>query len=61
MNRNYSETGGWVLIVMACALLLALREFGLLAILLPVSLVLGYGIARIQNRKTRLTDDLTKG
>jgi hypothetical protein len=61
MNRNYSEISGWVLIVMAFVLLLALHELDLLAVLLPVSLLVTYGIARIQSRKTGLTDNLKKG
>jgi hypothetical protein len=50
-----------VLIVMAFVLLLALHELDLLAVLLPVSLLVAYGIARIQSRKTGLTDNLKKG
>jgi hypothetical protein len=61
MNRNYSDISGWVLIVMAFVLLLALHELDLLAVLLPVSLLVAYGIARIQSRKTGLTDNLKKG
>jgi hypothetical protein len=60
MNRT-SEIFGWALIAMALVLLLALHELDLLAVLLPVSLLAGYGIVRIQDRKTRLTDRLKKG
>jgi hypothetical protein len=61
MKRTYSEVSGWALIAMAFVLLLALHELDLLAILLPVSLLAGCGIVRIQDRKTRLTNRLEKG
>jgi hypothetical protein len=61
MNRNHSDAAGWVLIVMALGLLLALHEFDLLAVLLPVSLLAGFVIARLRDRETGLADRPKRG
>jgi hypothetical protein len=59
MNRN--QWAGWILIVGAIALLFTLGELDLLVILLPLSLLLAYGIGCSARDKTRLTDGLKKG
>ncbi|MBZ5705210.1 MAG: hypothetical protein LAN63_07640 [Acidobacteriia bacterium] len=52
---------GWTLVVIALVLLLAFGNLALLAILVPVSIVVGYGIARLGENRGRLTTGLKKG
>ncbi|MBZ5597277.1 MAG: hypothetical protein LAN83_03045 [Acidobacteriia bacterium] len=52
---------GWILVVIALVLLLAFGNLALLAILVPVSIVVGYGIARLGENRGRLTPGLKKG
>lgn len=54
------ESVGWGLAILSLFVLAAAGELGLLAVLLPVSLVLGYGIARWTSKKSRLTVGLKK-
>jgi hypothetical protein len=57
MNTNQFAAG--TLILMTLALLLALGKLDLLVILLPVSLVLSYGMARV-GKKAGLSVGLKK-
>lgn len=52
---------GWMLVVTAFVLLAVEGNVGLIAILLPVSLLLGYGSARTGTKKPGLTSGLKKG
>jgi hypothetical protein len=61
MNTNLSKAAGWFLTVMAFALLIAMRELGLVALLLPLSLALGYVVTRAREHKPGLTDKPEKG
>jgi len=50
MNSNWSNSGGWVLMIAAVLLLAILRRLDLLLIVAPLSTVFGYRRARIQSR-----------
>jgi hypothetical protein len=52
---------GWTLVVAALFRLVAFGQLGLLAILVPVSIVVGYGIARLGDNRGKLTHSLNKG
>ena len=51
MLTNKSNAAGWVLALFTLVLLLALGELDLLLVLLPISLLLGYGMARIRRQE----------
>jgi hypothetical protein len=52
---------GWALIIMGVVLLAAFGNLSLLAALIPVSLMLGYGTLRMGRSRTKLTHSLKKG
>jgi ABC-type Mn2+/Zn2+ transport system permease subunit len=52
---------GWVLIGIALALLLGRGDVGLLAVLLPISMVVGYGISRLRDNKDALPRSAKQG
>ena len=52
---------GWILVLGATLLLVSLGKFDLLALLLPLSLVLAYGIDCSRHHRTKLTDEIKKG
>lgn len=57
---NNSKAAGWTLIFISFILLLALGELELLVILLPLSLLLGYGIVHLADKRNRLTSGFQK-
>lgn len=52
---------GWTLAVIALFLLLAFGNFALLAILVPVCLVVGYGIVRLGDNRSSPAHSGKKG
>ena len=52
---------GWTLVIMGIALLAAFGNLRLLAALIPVSLMLGYGTLRMGSNRSKLTHGLRKG
>jgi hypothetical protein len=52
---------GWILVLGATLLLVSLGNFDLLALLLPLSLLLAYGISCSRHQRTKLTDESKKG
>jgi hypothetical protein len=61
MRTRNSKSAAAILIVVALFLLIVLGKLDLLAILLPISLLLAYGIARSGATRTRLTSGPRKG
>ena len=58
---NINQFAGWTLVLGAILLLVTLGKLDLLVILLPLSLLLAYGIGCSGHDKTRLTGDIKKG
>jgi hypothetical protein len=54
------QLAGWILVAVGILLLAAFNRLDLIAILLPASAVVGYGITR-PSRKSRLTRGRGKG
>jgi uncharacterized protein (DUF58 family) len=52
---------GWTLVGTAVLLLVAFGNVALLAILVPVSIVVGYGIARLSDNRDALSHGVKKG
>jgi hypothetical protein len=61
MRTRNSKPAAGILIVVGLFLLIALGKLDLLAILLPISLLLAYGIAWSGATRTRLTSGPRKG
>jgi hypothetical protein len=60
-NMNVNQCAGWILVLGAILLLVTSGTLDLLVILLPLSLLLAFGIGCSGHDKTRLTGDLKKG
>jgi hypothetical protein len=60
-NMNINQCVGWAMVLAAILLLVSQGKFELLLILLPLSLLLAYGLGCSGHDKTRLTDGLKKG
>jgi hypothetical protein len=60
-HLNINQCVGWAMVLGTMLLLLSLGKLDLLVILLPLSLLLGYGIRYFGRNKTRLTGSLKKG
>jgi hypothetical protein len=60
-SMNINQCAGWALVIGAILLLVTVGRLDLLVILLPLSLLLAYGIGRSGHDKTRLTGDIKKG
>ena len=58
---NINQCAGWILVLGTILLLITLGELDLLVILLPLSLLLAYGIGCSRHDKTGLTGGLKKG
>ena len=58
MNTNAKS--GWTLIIASLFLLMAMGKLDLLFILVPLSLLLGYGLLWLGGTKTRLTNGIKK-
>ncbi|MGB6675203.1 MAG: hypothetical protein WBE44_00795 [Terriglobales bacterium] len=58
---NVNQCAGWVLILGAILLLLTSGRADLLVILIPLSLLLAFGIGCSRDYKTGLTGDSKKG
>jgi hypothetical protein len=58
---NINQRAGWAMVLGAIVLLVSLGKLDLLVILLPLSLLLAYGIGRSGPDKTPLTGGLKKG
>ena len=58
---NIRQSAGWILVLGAILLLVTLGKLDLLVLLLPLSLLLAYGIGCSGHDKTRLTDGIKKG
>jgi hypothetical protein len=58
---NVNDRVGWTLVLGAILLLVTLGKSDLLVILLPLSLLVAYGIACSRHDRTRLTGDIKKG
>ncbi len=58
---NVNRCAGWILVLGAILLLVTSGTLDLLVILLPLSLLLAFGIGCSGHDKTRLTGDLKKG
>ncbi len=58
---NIGQCAGWILVLGSIALLVTGGRLDLLVILLPLSLLLAYGIGCSGHNKTRLTDGVKKG
>jgi hypothetical protein len=58
---NVNQCTGWILVLVAILLLVTSGTLDLLVILLPLSLLLAFGIGCSRHGKTRLTGDLRKG
>jgi hypothetical protein len=59
MNTNAKS--GWTLIIASLFLLMAMGKLDLLLILIPPSLLLGYGLLWLGGSKTGLTSRMKKG
>jgi len=58
---NVNQRVGWILVLGAILLLVTQGKFDLLVILIPLSLVLAFGIGCSGHHKTELTSDGKKG
>jgi len=58
---NINQCAGWAMVLGAILLLVTLGKLDLLVVLLPLSLLLAYGIGCSGHDKTRLTGGLKKG
>jgi hypothetical protein len=58
---NVNQCAGWTLVLSAIVLLVILGKFDLLVILIPLSLVVAFGVGCSGQHKTRLTSDIEKG
>jgi len=58
---NINQCAGWTLVLGAILLLVTLGKLDLLVVLLPLSILLAYGIGCSGHDKTRLTDGIKKG
>lgn len=58
---NINQCAGWTLVLGSILLLVTLGKVDLLVVLLPLSLLLAYGIGCSRHNKTRLTDGIKKG
>jgi hypothetical protein len=58
MNNNYKA--GWILVIGTLFLLTVMGRLDLLLVLVPLSLLLGYGLLWLGGNKTGLTDGLKK-
>jgi hypothetical protein len=52
---------GWALVGTALLLLVAFGNLALVAILVPISIVVGYGIARLSDNRNTLGHGVKKG
>ena len=59
MNNDYKAA--WTLIIITLILLMAIGKLDLLLILVPLSLLLGYGLLWLGSNKTGLTNRTKKG
>ncbi len=60
MNNN-SKAAGWALMISAFLLLIVTGKLDLLVVLIPLSLLLGYGLLWLGGNKTGLTNRIKKG
>jgi hypothetical protein len=60
-NMNLNQCAGWTLVLGAILLLVTLGELDLLVILVPLALLLAFGIGCSGQEKTKLTSELKKG
>jgi hypothetical protein len=58
---NVNQCAGWVLVLGAISLLIAVGRTDLLVILIPLSLLLAFVIGCSKQRETGLTGDSKKG
>jgi hypothetical protein len=58
---NVNQCASWVLVLGAIALLVTVGRLDLLVILLPLSLLLAFGIGCSGHEETRLTNGAKKG
>jgi hypothetical protein len=58
---SVNQCGGWVLVLGAISLLIALGRTDLLVILIPLSLLLAFVIGCSKQQETGLTGDSKKG
>jgi hypothetical protein len=58
---NLNQCTGWILVLGAILLLVTSGTLDLLVILIPLSLLLAFGIGCSGHEKTGLTGDLKKG
>ena len=58
---NVNQRVGWILVLGAILLLVTQSKFDLLVILIPLSLMLAFGIGCSGDHKTGLTSDSKKG
>jgi hypothetical protein len=58
---NINQCAGWILVIGAIALLVTDGNLDWLVILLPLSLLLAFGIGCSGHSETRLTDSIKKG
>lgn len=54
MKSNWSNSGGWVLMIAAVLFLAALRRLDLLLIVAPLSVLFGYRLARVSSGRAAL-------
>jgi len=57
----HSKFASWLLIIASLLLLAFMGKLDLLPVLIPVSLLLGYGLLWLGGSKTRLTGSIKKG
>jgi hypothetical protein len=58
---NTHRWASWILVLGAILVLVTLGKLDLLVILLPLSLLMAYGIGRFEQDKARLTGHIKKG
>jgi hypothetical protein len=58
---NINQCAGWILVLGAILLLVTVGKLDLLMVLLPLSLLLAYGIGCSGRKETRLTGSIKKG
>jgi hypothetical protein len=58
---NNSGKAGWALVIGAFVWLIVMGKLDLLVALLPLALLVGYGLLWLGGTKTRLTNGIKKG
>jgi len=61
MRTRNSKPAAAILIILSLLVLIVVGRLDLLAVLLPISILLAYSIARFGAARTRLTSGLRKG